>query len=181
MVLRSLTGNCWGCRAPQHTDAVYEVEFINAEGETVALWALPLRQFTVVWRAETRQWVEVAERVAQIVARLPEEARAEGLTLPGSSACVPNRLTRRPHEEQGATFFSVALCSSSFQASRIRPARLWGHCVSEPSDIFPRSAIMAENRGRSPVITVHYDDQADILTFTFTEAPQPSVFVGILP
>ncbi|MFQ5593695.1 MAG: DUF2283 domain-containing protein [Anaerolineae bacterium] len=34
---------------------------------------------------------------------------------------------------------------------------------------------MAENREHSPVITVHYDDQADILTFTFTEAPQPAV------
>jgi len=68
-----------GAVVHQHTDGVYEVEFINEEGETVALCALLLRQFTVVWRAETRQWVEVAERVAQIVARLPEEARAEVL------------------------------------------------------------------------------------------------------
>ena len=34
---------------------------------------------------------------------------------------------------------------------------------------------MAENKERSPVITVHYDDQADILTFTFTKEPQPAV------
>lgn len=34
---------------------------------------------------------------------------------------------------------------------------------------------MAKNSGCSPVITVHYDDQADILTFTFTEEPQPAV------
>jgi uncharacterized protein YuzE len=34
---------------------------------------------------------------------------------------------------------------------------------------------MAENGERSPVITVHYDDQADILTFAFTETPQPAV------
>src|SRR5713101_1059820 len=45
------------------------------------------------------------------------------LTLPGSSACVPNSFTRRPHKEQGSTFFSLALCRSSFQASRIRPGR----------------------------------------------------------
>ena len=34
---------------------------------------------------------------------------------------------------------------------------------------------MAENGERSPLIAVSYDDQADILTFTFTEAPQPAV------
>lgn len=34
---------------------------------------------------------------------------------------------------------------------------------------------MAENRKGPPVIDVHYDDQADILTFTFAEAPQPAV------
>jgi uncharacterized protein YuzE len=34
---------------------------------------------------------------------------------------------------------------------------------------------MAENREGPPVIRVQYDDQADILTFTFTEAPQPAV------
>jgi uncharacterized protein YuzE len=34
---------------------------------------------------------------------------------------------------------------------------------------------MAENEGRAPLIAVCYDDQTDILTFTFTEAPQPAV------
>jgi uncharacterized protein YuzE len=34
---------------------------------------------------------------------------------------------------------------------------------------------MAESREQLPVITVQYDDQADILTFTFSEAPQPAV------
>lgn len=34
---------------------------------------------------------------------------------------------------------------------------------------------MAENREYPQMIAVHYDDQADILTFTFAEAPQPSV------
>ena len=34
---------------------------------------------------------------------------------------------------------------------------------------------MAQNRERFPVITAHYDDQADILTFTFADAPQPAV------
>ena len=34
---------------------------------------------------------------------------------------------------------------------------------------------MAENGERSPVISVRYDAQADILTFAFTEAPQSAV------
>jgi uncharacterized protein YuzE len=34
---------------------------------------------------------------------------------------------------------------------------------------------MAKKREDFPVITAHYDDQADILTFTFTAAPQPAV------
>jgi hypothetical protein len=34
---------------------------------------------------------------------------------------------------------------------------------------------MVENRDDPSVITVHYDDQSDILTFAFTETPQPAV------
>ena len=34
---------------------------------------------------------------------------------------------------------------------------------------------MAENREVPHVINVNYDDQADILTFTFTDTPQPAV------
>jgi uncharacterized protein YuzE len=34
---------------------------------------------------------------------------------------------------------------------------------------------MAEKGKCPPVIAVSYDDQADILTFTFTEVPQPAV------
>jgi len=34
---------------------------------------------------------------------------------------------------------------------------------------------MAENNERSPVTGVQYDEQADILTFLFTDTPQPAV------
>jgi uncharacterized protein YuzE len=34
---------------------------------------------------------------------------------------------------------------------------------------------MAENRDGPSIITVHYDNQSDILTFAFTETPQPAV------
>ena len=34
---------------------------------------------------------------------------------------------------------------------------------------------MAQSGEHFPVITAHYDDQADILTFTLTDAPQPAI------
>jgi uncharacterized protein YuzE len=34
---------------------------------------------------------------------------------------------------------------------------------------------MAESRDQLPVITVQYDNQADILSFAFSEVPQPAV------
>jgi len=34
---------------------------------------------------------------------------------------------------------------------------------------------MAENSDSLSVMTVHYDDQSDILTFAFTKTPQPAV------
>jgi hypothetical protein len=34
---------------------------------------------------------------------------------------------------------------------------------------------VAESRDQLPVITVQYDAQADILTFSFSEVPQPAV------
>ena len=34
---------------------------------------------------------------------------------------------------------------------------------------------MAETGARPPLIAVQYDEQADILTFTFTAVPQPAV------
>jgi uncharacterized protein YuzE len=34
---------------------------------------------------------------------------------------------------------------------------------------------MANDRDNSSIITVHYDKQSDILTFAFTDTPQPAV------
>ncbi len=76
---QNLRAGSRGAIVHQHTDEVYEVEFTNEYGETIALCALPLHQFIVVWQAEIQQWVPVAEQVAQIIARLPEEAGTEVL------------------------------------------------------------------------------------------------------
>jgi hypothetical protein len=60
-----------------HTDSLYEIEFATDKGETTALCTLPISQFVVVWRAETEEWAPVADQIAQIVAYLPADSRAE--------------------------------------------------------------------------------------------------------
>ena len=70
-----------GAIVHQYTDDVFEVEFTDEDGQTRALCALPVYKFIVVWQADTKQWVPVAEQVAQIVARLPEDVRAEVLSF----------------------------------------------------------------------------------------------------
>ena len=66
-----------------HPDAAYEVdglkaiEFTDEHGETLALLALRQHQFIVVWRAKTNDWVPLAERIAALVAALPEDEGQE--------------------------------------------------------------------------------------------------------
>jgi hypothetical protein len=62
-----------------YSDQSYEVEFTNLEGETVALTVLSLYQFIVVWKAETKTWVSVAEQIEVMVARLTDTTRQEVL------------------------------------------------------------------------------------------------------
>ena len=62
-----------------HPDSTYEVEFTNEEGETAALCPLSADQFIVVWRAETRTWLPIAEQIAALVAHLPEDVGREVL------------------------------------------------------------------------------------------------------
>ena len=54
-----------------YSDGVYEVEFSNEEGETVALCPLSADQFILVWRAKTQTWLP----------RQPQNREASGLTL----------------------------------------------------------------------------------------------------
>lgn len=62
-----------------HPGDAYEVEFTNEAGETLALCTLSPNQFIVVWRAKTKEWVPIAERIAALISQLPEEAREEVL------------------------------------------------------------------------------------------------------
>ena len=47
----------------------FEVEFINENGETIALCTLNSEQFIVVWQVLSKQWVTPTDKIAAI---LPE-------------------------------------------------------------------------------------------------------------
>jgi hypothetical protein len=66
-----------GAVVHKHTDDQFEIEFATEEGETIALSALSSNQFIVVWRAETEEWVPVADQIAQIVTNLSATSREE--------------------------------------------------------------------------------------------------------
>jgi hypothetical protein len=76
---RNLRAGAQGTVVHCHSDRAYEVEFADAEGETLDFLALRPEQFMVVWRAETQQWVSLAEQAAALVANLPAEAGREVL------------------------------------------------------------------------------------------------------
>lgn len=62
-----------------YPDQAYEVEFTNSEGETLAMMVLNPSQFIVVWKAETKIWVSVAEQIEALVSRLMDDTRQEVL------------------------------------------------------------------------------------------------------
>ncbi len=76
---QNLRAGVQGTIVHQHSDKIFEIEFTHAEGKTLALCALPLRQFIVVWQSESQQWVPIVEQLVQIVARLPEKDGTEVL------------------------------------------------------------------------------------------------------
>ncbi|MBU0512423.1 MAG: DUF4926 domain-containing protein [Chloroflexi bacterium] len=76
---QNLRAGTQGTIVHQYSDEIFEIEFTNTEGETLALCALPFRQFIVVWQSEYQRWVPVVEQLVQIVARLPEKAGTEVL------------------------------------------------------------------------------------------------------
>jgi len=76
---RGLWSGMQGTIVECHPGDAYEVEFTNELGETLDLLALRPDQFIVIWRAKTKKWVPITERVAALTAHLPEEAGEEVL------------------------------------------------------------------------------------------------------
>lgn len=73
----NLQAGAQGAIVEQYSAQKYEVEFTNSAGETLALVVLPIHQFVVVWRAASKTWVPLAEKIEALVAVLPEETRLE--------------------------------------------------------------------------------------------------------
>jgi hypothetical protein len=69
---QNLRAGMQGAIVHQYDDQTFEVELVGHQGETIALCALSLPQFIVVWQAKTEQPVPIIDQVAQVVARLPE-------------------------------------------------------------------------------------------------------------
>ena len=76
---RGLRAGMQGTIVHCHPGDAYEVEFTNETGETLDFSALRSDQFIVVWRARTKEWVPIAERIAALTSHLPEEAGKEVL------------------------------------------------------------------------------------------------------
>jgi len=76
---RNLRAGMQGTVVHCHPNEAYEVEFTNESGETLDLLALQSGQFIVIWRAKTKQWVPMAERIAALTASMPEEVAQEVL------------------------------------------------------------------------------------------------------
>lgn len=57
----------------------FEVEFSDEQGHVLSFLALTPEQFVVIWHSENQQWVPLAERIAELVSRLPESVGMEVL------------------------------------------------------------------------------------------------------
>lgn len=62
-----------------HSDDVYEVEFTDENGETLDFLALHSKQFLVIWRYKTKQYVSTTEQASALIDNLPDEVVKEVL------------------------------------------------------------------------------------------------------
>ena len=69
----SLCAGDRGAICEKYDNSQYEVEFTNSDGESIAVVALSIDSFVVVWRSTSKTWVPIAEKIQAIVSALPEE------------------------------------------------------------------------------------------------------------
>ena len=73
----SLSAGDRGAICEEYDNSQYEVEFTNSDGESIALVALSIDFFVVVWRSASKTWVPIAEKIQAIISTLPEENRSK--------------------------------------------------------------------------------------------------------
>lgn len=66
-----------GAIVQAYGEDVFEVEFSDEAGQTLAMCALSTAQFIVVWRNADHTWVTADEQAAQLISRLREPERRE--------------------------------------------------------------------------------------------------------
>jgi hypothetical protein len=76
---RNLSVGVQGTIVHSHNKNAYEVELTHKEGETLDVLALNSEEFVVVWRAETQEWVPIAEQTVAIIKHLPDNIAKEVL------------------------------------------------------------------------------------------------------
>ena len=69
----SLSAGDRGAICEKYDNSQYEVEFTNSDGESIAVVALSIDSFVVVWRSTSKTWVPIAEKIQAIISVLPEE------------------------------------------------------------------------------------------------------------
>ncbi|HEY9694285.1 MAG TPA: DUF4926 domain-containing protein [Oculatellaceae cyanobacterium] len=67
-----LSAGVQGAIVDCYPDNSYEVEFTNTDGETLALLSLNSDQFIVVWKAKTKTWLSISDKIPAIINNLPE-------------------------------------------------------------------------------------------------------------
>ncbi|MGL5808200.1 MAG: DUF4926 domain-containing protein [Xenococcaceae cyanobacterium] len=60
-----------------YQDNIYEVEFTNSQGETIALCTLSPQQFIVVWQAKTKSWLSIPDKIVAILKNLDNKRQEE--------------------------------------------------------------------------------------------------------
>ena len=94
---RALYAGMQGTVLDVHGDGeAFEVEFSDEQGRVLSFLALSPEQFVVIWQAQKRQWVPLAERIAELVTRLPEPTGAEVLDFARFLNTRAQRLSRPP-------------------------------------------------------------------------------------
>ena len=66
-----------GTIVERYGDDVYEVEFSDSDGETLALCTLSPEQFIIVWQAKTKSWLSLPDRITDVVENLDAARQKE--------------------------------------------------------------------------------------------------------
>ena len=76
---RNLSAGIQGTLVHAHNNNAYEIDLTNQEGETRDVFALNSDEFVVVWRAETQEWIPIAEQTVAVIKHLPDKIAKEVL------------------------------------------------------------------------------------------------------